>query len=405
MQKNDNVYTTTSIDQNAFPVSLQPVDPNFYFQAPFNPLLPPCVTVDNGMTMLPLRSDGSIGSVTGIATSPNLLKTTSDSSLCSIPSLNATSPFGSAQSPFNLATPTQQFFTPIVAPQYITTPSVSPQPPMGQPMYSAPSPLLLTPQCSASSLGSESELPTILVTGSTFMSVPTNFTASRTPERVIPTNISPAASPQMPERTTVQTGFRERMMQQPSNETRTGYPPKPVPSFQRETNDDGPVPGKRQKKYGYRSKQRKIDRTHRSIQEKFMAKGLFAKERELVRGDDTLRIHVKTFEGLTDIQTALNEIENHKEITIQRVAAVFSKKNKFQKKGFIVYLKVGSVPEVNTCLTILQRYKKSLRNVAIAKAKPLKTGTKSAPVEQGIATIEEFDPIPHVPRRLSATAM
>lgn len=60
---------------------------------------------------------------------------------------------------------------------------------------------------------------------------------------------------------------------------------------------------------------------------------------------------------------------------------------------------------MNTCLTILQRYKKSLRNVAIAKAKPLKTETKSAPVEQGIATIEEFDPIPYVPRRLSATAM
>merc|ERR1719433_1711911 len=236
-------------------------------------------------------------------------------------------------------------------------------------MYSAPSPLLLTPQCSASSLGSESELPTILVTGSTFMPIPTNFTASRTPERVIPTNISPAASPQMPERTTVQTGFRERMMQQPSNETRTGYPPKPFSSFQRETNDDGPVPGKRQKKYGYRSKQRKIDRTHRSIQEKFMAKGLFAKERELVRGDDTLRIHVKTFEGLTDIQTALNEIENHKEISIRRVAAVFSKKNKFQKKGFIVYLKVGSIAQVDTCLRLLDRYSETLRNIAIARSK------------------------------------
>merc|ERR1719433_2160643 len=236
-------------------------------------------------------------------------------------------------------------------------------------MYSAPSPLLLTPQCSASSLGSESELPTILVTGSTFMPIPTNFTASRTPERVIPTNISPAASPQMPERTTVQTGFRERMMQQPSNETRTGYPPKPFSSYQRETNDDCPVAGKRQKKFGYRSKQRKIDRTHRSIQEKFMAKGLFAKERELVRGDDTLRIHVKTFEGLTDIQSALNEIHNHKEIDIVRVAAVFSKKNRFQKKGFIVYLKVGSVSQVKIALRLLKRYDTSLRNVAIAKAK------------------------------------
>merc|ERR1712124_194829 len=87
-----------------------------------------------------------------------------------------------------------------------------------------------------------------------------------------------------------------------------------------------PVANKRQKKFGYRSKQRKIDRTHRNIQEKFSSLGLFAAERELVRGDDTLRIHVKTFEGLTDIQTALSQIHYHKEIEIVRVAAVFSKK-------------------------------------------------------------------------------
>jgi len=133
--------------------------------------------------------------------------------------------------------------------------------------------------------------------------------------------------------------------------------------------NDGPVAGKRQKKFGYRSKQRKIDRTHRNIQEKFSSLGLFAAERELVRGDDTLRIHVKTFEGLTDIQTALTEIHNHKEIEIVRVAAVFSKKNRFQKKGFIVYLKVGSVAEIDTCMRLLKRYNNSLRNIAIARAK------------------------------------
>merc|ERR1719447_1982694 len=171
-------------------------------------------------------------------------------------------------------------------------------------------------------------------------------------------------------------------------------------------NDDGPVAGKRQKKFGYRSKQRKIDRTHRNIQEKFSSLGLFAAERELVRGDDTLRIHVKTFEGLTDIQTALTEIQNHKEIEIQRVAAVFSKKNRFQKKGFIVYLKVGSVAEVDICLRLLKRYSNSLRNVAIARAR---TSTKEpiseAPRKPVQASIDDFLPEVQVPRRLSATAM
>merc|ERR1719228_2773229 len=279
-------------------------------------------------------------------------------------------------------------------------------------LYIAPSPLLLTPQQSISSVNSESatpELPNMFLNGNTFTLIPptTSFTSSRTPERYIPTHISPARSPQMPERTTTQTGFRERPMSQPSQTHRAGYPPKPTALFQNEAvPNEGPVPGKRQKKFGYRSKQRKIDRTHKNIQEKFSALGLFAKERELVRGDDTLRIHVKTFEGLTDIQTALTEIHNHRDIEIRRVAAVFSKKNRFQKKGFIVYLKVGSVAQVDTCLRLLKRYSNSLRNIAIARSK---TSTKEpiseAPRKPVQASIDDFLPEVQVPRRLSATAM
>merc|ERR1712156_763892 len=185
---------------------------------------------------------------------------------------------------------------------------------------------------------------------------------------------------------------------------RAGYPPnKPTTSFQNEVMpSEGPVAGKRQKKFGYRSKQRKIDRTHRNIQENFSALGLFARERELVRGDDTLRIHVKTFEGLTDIQTALTEIHNHKEIEICRVAAVFSKKNRFQKKGFIVYLKVGSVAEVEICMRLLKRYHTSLRNIAIARAKSstrnLPNNESSKPVQAAKrGTIEEFIPMEAAP--------
>merc|ERR1719192_915145 len=299
-----------------------------------------------------------------------------------------------------------------VSPRF-TTPSVSPQPPMvDQTLYISPSPLLLTPQQSTSSVNSDSttpDVPNMFLNGSTF-TIPTllppstSFTSSRTPERYIPTHISPARSPQMPERTTTQMGFRERPMSQTNQTHRAGYPPKPSTSFQNEVmpnENDGPVAGKRQKKFGYRSKQRKIDRTHRNIQEKFSALGLFARERELVRGDDTLRIHVKTFEGLTDIQTALTEIHNHKEIEICRVAAVFSKKNRFQKKGFIVYLKVGSVAEIDICMRLLKRYHNSLRNVAIARAKTPQVSTK--PVQT--ANIEEFINEQQIPRRLSATAM
>merc|ERR1712156_556145 len=204
--------------------------------------------------------------------------------------------------------------------------------------------------------------------------------------------------------TTTQTRFRERPISQRSDEThRSGYPPlKSASSVPEGPENFGPVAGKRQPKYGYRSKQRKIDRTHRNIQEKFSALGLFARERELVRGDDTLRIHVKTFEGLTDIQSALNEIHNHKEIDIVRVAAVFSKKNRFQKKGFIVYLKVGSVAEVEICMRLLKRYHTSLRNIAIARAKSstrnLPNNESSKPVQAAKrGTIEEFIPMEAAP--------
>jgi len=285
-------------------------------------------------------------------------------------------------------------------------------------VYISPSPLLLTPQQSTSSLNSETtpDIPNVFVTGNTFTLIPPSqsFTASRTPERFVPSHISPAQSPQMPERTTTQVGFRERPMSQPDQQHRTGYPPaKPATSYQSEVmpKQESAQSGKRQKKFAYRSKQKKIDRTHRSIQEKFSELGLFARERELVRGDDTLRIHVKTFDGLTDIQTALNEIHNHMDIEIRRVAAVFSKKNRFQKKGFIVYLKVGSIAQVDTCLRLLDRYSETLRNIAIARSKssarePSSEARNSAiPVQASKGTIEDFAPEVHIPRRLSATAM
>merc|ERR1719204_340416 len=308
-----------------------------------------------------------------------------------------------AASPYNLVAPAQcNFFTPVQVSPRFTTPSVSPQPPMVDPsstVYISPSPLLLTPQQqSTSSLNSETtpDIPNVFVTGNTFTLIPPSqsFTASRTPERFVPSHISPAQSPQMPERTTTQVGFRERPMSQPDQQHRTGYPPaKPTTSYQSEVMpmQESAQSGKRQKKFAYRSKQKKIDRTHRSIQEKFSALGLFARERELVRGDDTLRIHVKTFDCLTDIQTALNEIHNHMDIEIRRVAAVFSKKNRFQKKGFIVYLKVGSVAQVDTCLRLLERYSETLRNIAIARSKATAREPSSEAMNSAIPGLERND--------------
>lgn len=125
-----------------------------------------------------------------------------------------------------------------------------------------------------------------------------------------------------------------------------------------------------QNKYPFRSKQKKIDKVRGMIKDHFEERGLFAAEKELVRGDDTVRVHVKTFPGLTKIQEALKEIEDHPSLQITRIACPFSKKNKKQKKGFIVYLKVASVPQRELVQEIFAKYEDVLKNCVTARPKP-----------------------------------
>lgn len=123
-----------------------------------------------------------------------------------------------------------------------------------------------------------------------------------------------------------------------------------------------------QKKYAYRSKQRKIDKVRSQIEEKYQCLELFAGEKELVRGEDTVRVHVKTFLGLTKITEFLDEVENHNEIRITRIACPFSKKNKNQKKGFIVYLKVQTVTQMMIVRDeIFPKYEPVLKSCVVAK--------------------------------------
>lgn len=126
-----------------------------------------------------------------------------------------------------------------------------------------------------------------------------------------------------------------------------------------------------QKKYAFRSKQRKIDKVRGMIKDHFDLRGLFAAEKELVRGEDTVRVHVKTFPGLTKIQEALKEIEDHPQIQITRIACPFSKKNKKQKKGFIVYLKVATVPQKEMVQEIFGKYEEWLKNCVTARPRAM----------------------------------
>lgn len=122
------------------------------------------------------------------------------------------------------------------------------------------------------------------------------------------------------------------------------------------------------KKYPHRSKQILIEEVHAEVKEIYEAKGLYASDDEVLRGHDTVRIHVKTYDGLKKIQEALTEVEEHPEVVLYKIATPISMKNKFQKKGFIVYLKLedrSQVPAVQSIFAKYPQYKKC--DVALAK--------------------------------------
>jgi len=130
-------------------------------------------------------------------------------------------------------------------------------------------------------------------------------------------------------------------------------------------------PAKR-KKYPHRSKQIRILEVHASLKEENTARGLYADEDEVLRGEDTVRAHVKTFQGLNKIKDVLDEVHKCPDVTVRRIATPFSMKNKFQKKGFIVYLKLASPSEVPAVQAVFARYSEYFKkcDVALPKERP-----------------------------------
>merc|ERR1711994_1013445 len=128
----------------------------------------------------------------------------------------------------------------------------------------------------------------------------------------------------------------------------------------------------KRKKYPHRSKQIRILEVHASLKEEYTARGLYADEDEVLRGEDTVRAHVKTFQGLNKIKDVLDEVHKCPNVTVRRIATPFSMKNKFQKKGFIVYLKLSSPAEVPAVQAVFARYSEYFKkcDVALPKEKP-----------------------------------
>jgi len=123
------------------------------------------------------------------------------------------------------------------------------------------------------------------------------------------------------------------------------------------------------KKFRHRSKQERIMEVHAKLKEEYTAKGLYAGDEEVLRGFDTVRVHVKTYKALNRIECPLNDVEKHPDVKILKIATPFSMKNKFQKKGFIVYLKLAHVNMVEIVQEIFSHYKEDFAKCDVALKK------------------------------------
>jgi len=269
--------------------------------------------------------------------------------------------------PFN-----PQFFSP--PPQITLQPP--PQPVFCQPTTVAPQPTTLAPQPTA--LAPQPVFPIVFPSFSSSNSVCPTFSAGSSSHLLTVENPSRTSTANVGRSTRGNSVQRSRTPESnyfhlPQNDRQIksfntlGSVPENVMSRPK---DPARVDGACSKRrFGYRSKQRKIEQTRSWIKNEFDRQCLFAKERELVRGPDTVRVHVKTYDGLSDIKQALNDVQNDPRIQIARVACPFSKKNKFQKKGYIVYLKVQELSQVPFVFEIFSKYKTLFKNCVVAVPK------------------------------------
>jgi len=132
------------------------------------------------------------------------------------------------------------------------------------------------------------------------------------------------------------------------------------------------------RKFRHRSKQERITQIHEMLRIKYTHRGLYAGNDEVLRGFDTVRVHVKTYHALGKIEEALDEVERHERVRIKKIATPFSMKNRFQKKGFIVYLKLHDENMVPYVQDVFALYSEHFNKCDLALKKEQKIAMQEA---------------------------
>jgi len=147
-------------------------------------------------------------------------------------------------------------------------------------------------------------------------------------------------------------------------------------------------PVQKPRKFKHGSKQERIMEVYNAIQKKYTAQGVYAGEHEVLRGPDTVRVHVKTYKGLNKIEAALQEVDDCPDVRLRKLATPFSMKNRFQKKGFIVYLRLISPDMVESVKAVFKKYEEFFRKCDVAMPKP--TDPQPAVTEPVDTKISDF---------------
>merc|ERR550519_532585 len=211
--------------------------------------------------------------------------------------------------------------------------------------------------------------------------------AKHEPKRPETVNYARAASKRLTPtfKPTVRTNSIPLRVENTSRQAKRGLPPKRTQM--REPRKPITQPRRVKRKYGFRSKQNKIDKVFEALCEKYENLGILASKDEVLRGEDTIRLHVKKYKALNRIQEALEAVEREESIVISKVSIPLSMKNQFQKKGFLVYTRVQDVSMVDEAKRIFQQFEE-FKKCEVARQS---SESNNANVEQPVTIVEESE--------------
>jgi exosome complex RNA-binding protein Csl4 len=123
-----------------------------------------------------------------------------------------------------------------------------------------------------------------------------------------------------------------------------------------------------------------IDKVYDLLIRKYTEMGILAPDEEVLRGETTIRLHVKKYKALISIEAALESVEAVDKVTIKRISIPLSMKNEFQKKGFLVYVQVSDIKEVPIAQSVLRQFEVFRKcEVAPQTAEFAKSNVKKSP--------------------------